>query len=111
MVLLFYHCLQNSIKFLDIETTISSPLAAFQNLESLDLSNSEELEELDGIASLKKLEHIEINNCKTLKSLKGLLNKNLKITSLDLRIISVCSSTGTAATLNKLKLHDYIQKK
>ena len=76
--------LKSSIKFLDIETTISSPLAAFQNLESLDLSNSEELEDLDGIASLKKLEHIEINNCNALKSLKGLLNKNIKTTSLDL---------------------------
>ena len=95
--------LKNSIKFLDIETTISSPLAAFQNLESLDLSNSEGLEELDGIASLKKLEHIEINNCKALKSLKGLLNKNLKTTSLDLEYFQQLESLEGVQSMNKLE--------
>ena len=118
--------LKNSVKFLDIETTISSPLAAFQNLESLDLSNSEGLEDLDGIASLKKLQHIEINNCNALKSLKGiaslkklqhieinncnalkslkgLLNKNLKMTSLDLRNFRYLENLEGVQSMNNLK--------
>ena len=94
---------KSSIKFLNIETNISRPLLAFKNLESLNLSDSEELEELDGIASLKKLENIEINNCKALKSLKGLLNKNLKTTSLDLEYFQHLESLEGVQSMNKLE--------
>ena len=94
---------KRSIKFLNIEINISRPLVAFKNLELLNLSDSEELEELDGIASLKKLEHIEINNCKALKSLKGLLNKNLKTTSLDLDYFQELESLEGVQSMSKLE--------
>ena len=61
----------------------TGPLAEFTNLESLDLSGSEDLQSLDGLIPLKKLKKIILGDCKSLKNLDGLANCT-KLTHLDL---------------------------
>ena len=59
--------LKQSINRLSIVLSFTDPLAEFENLEFLDLTGSEELENLVGLASLKKLKHINLKGCKSLR--------------------------------------------
>jgi Leucine-rich repeat (LRR) protein len=95
--------LKKAITQLEMVLLFTEPLAEFENLKSLDLSGSEELENLDGLSSLKKLKHIDIKGCTALKNLKGLLNKTLDTKVLDLSGFSQLESLEGLQSMPKIK--------
>jgi len=75
--------LKKSITRLGMVLGSTGPLAEFNNLESLDLTGSEELENLNGLSPLKQLKQIKVRGCRSLQNVDGLANST-KFKNLDL---------------------------
>ncbi|MBA7533195.1 hypothetical protein ES705_25430 [subsurface metagenome] len=67
--------IRKKVKVLRVETAGLEDMSVFEGLTGLDLSDSEMLEDLDGLAGCFGLKHIELKGCGSLKNGDGLKGK------------------------------------
>ena len=75
--------LRQSVTRLAMVLSSTGPLAKFKNLKSLDLTGSEDLQDLDGLTNCTKLTELDLGGSESLQNVDGLTNC-AKLTSLNL---------------------------
>ena len=102
--------LRQSIIRLTMVLSSTKPLAELTNLESLNLSGCNSLQNVDGLANCTKLTSLNLSGCNSLQNVDGLANLT-NLTSLDLEFCaSLRNVDGLAKLSNLTELRLYISK-